>query len=274
MSETAEKHTVDRSNSRDEIEESVDNLHDIREEIKSAKEKKHKKVSQNGQVSEQKPFRTGTIIPGAESATQTGEVKNGEMRIWISDNSGDECFSEWITYPENLDEYNEENQYIRLCSCVGVDYTEPTNLLYEDVPIYIGDEEPKIDLPEQATKTSKISDEIDRKIKNFKQHKFPNSKLLKIAPTVLLTGLIPYTLLTDWPIPIPAGNEEAQAMGYSNGEGFLLFMLFILTMCALSILNFYLISNYTLPTLGEMYDDSVRKINELADEEYEYIRKN
>jgi hypothetical protein len=274
MSETTEKQTVHKGDSRCEIEESIDKLHDIQEEIESAREKKRqKKISQSNQEEEQKSFRTGTIVPKTESATQTGEVRNGEICIWVSDNSSGECFSEWITYPKDLDEYNEENQYVRLCSCVGVDYTKPTNLLYEDVPVYIGDGESKIDLPEKATKISKISDGIDRKIKNLKQHKFLNSKSLKIIPTVLLTGPIPYILLTDWPIQIPLSSEDAQAMGYSTSEGFAIFVLCMMIIVLLSILNVHLFSKYTLPTLEEMYDDSVRKINKLADEEYDYIRK-
>jgi len=258
--------------SDDNIEESVNNLSELRQEIESIKKRKRQNTDNKNQNDKtNKPCRNGTIIPKPEDIDgyNTGEIRGSQVCVWVKDTKTGDCFHQWLDYPDSKDTYVKDNEYIRLCKCLGIGTDNPEDMLYRNIPIYTENQrfEYMINLPEYATKSSVIKHKAYRILYNV-MYKLSNINSLVIGFNMAMYFFIFRFTLISTPSFIPTSGAEAASIGYPTGVGILIFVMFVLSMFVLCLLNVGITFNYTIPKLNTIYQNTKSKINKQLDDEY------
>ena len=265
------------------IEDSIENLSPLSEKVQEVRQERIQDIQHSSDtVTKDMPNRTGVIVPRpSEKETDTGEINNGRLVIWVKDETTGDVEKKKVSFPNVSGQYNRENAYIRLCSLTDVNYTEPEGLLYEEIPICDKDRRGvsfKIDLPEDATPVERFKSKSRRTIENWKVKtpvRVENGikSVLGIASVVFSL----FATFTDWPVRVPQNSDMAAQMGYSPSIGALMF--FGMSFLILGGLGTgsYLTLNYTLPCVSDVVKSSWKAtkdgLNTLIDGEQDILKR-
>jgi hypothetical protein len=253
----------------DNIVQSVENLSDLSEEIQTVKERKRKNLSSKTNNSVDKRYRNGVIVPKPDdhSGYDTGQVRDGELHVWVKDKETGELFSQWLEYPNSLNNYSKDNEYVKLCKYLGIKTDNPEEILYENVPIDSSENNVSVHLPEYGTYISTIKHKGTRKFNNI-INKVSQSNSLMISINIAIYLLIFRYIVISTPSFIPVNGSEAAALGYGDIVGFTVFLVYGASMFLLLFLNISLTFDHVLPRLKQIYNNIILKINKSLDNEY------
>lgn len=254
--------------------QSVENLTELSQEIKSVKSRRNKNLNNNKlEDNINNPHLTGIIVPKPydKHGPSTGDIRNGKVCLWIKNKKTGDYFYEWLDYPNSEKDFVKNNEYIRLCKYIGMNTENTQDMLYKKVPITTENieltNETTLHLPDYGTKISSFSHKSFRVIHNI-LYRILNMELLMIFLNLFIYYLLFKSSIGSIPDQIPTSHSESMALGYSEGVGIIVFSIYVLILSIIGIINLKISVEYVPSKLRDAYNNTRYKINNLLDDEY------